>query len=320
MSEDIDIGGSTSTPRTAVASQNAPMMDSTGMNNDQFLDQILATPAEQLIPWEEVELPSQGRFYGWPDGICRVRAMGQTAEKILTTQRLVSSGQAIDYLFRECCQFPAGFDPVEMLVGDRSFILFYLRGITHGNIYEFTTKCPNPACNVEAPHEYDLNELAGTIRHVPADLTVEPFRISLPFLSEKTGRDVWISVRFMRSADATDIAARRRVKNKAITKPGGVRTRGVSPRQQQNQNVVLDSMLDDNLEKLTVDVMGNTDTIRIRQFIQKLHARDTATIREWLRDNTPGIDTTVDVSCAECGMEYVIELPITDSFFRPAKR
>jgi hypothetical protein len=42
-----------------------------------------------------------------------------------------------------------------------------------------------------------------------------------------------------------------------------------------------------------------------------------AIIREWLRLNSPGIDTQVDLNCADCGQEFRVMLPITESFFRP---
>jgi hypothetical protein len=299
-----------------------------GESVDDFLDKLLDTPAEKLIPWEDCHIPSKGLYYdGWPDGVVRVRAMGQTAEKILATQRLAQSGQSIYYLFRECCKFAEGFDPVNLLLGDRVFLLYFLRGITHGNIYEFAFTCPNSECESITTHKYDLNELAGTIVWANEGMGNEPFKVHLPYMSEATGRDVWVSVRFLRAYDATDILARRKVKSTASVKPGGVRTnkKGRPTRhgssqaaKNKKQNQQLDDSITDNLEKVIVNVMGSNDPFKIRQLVAKLHAKDTATIREWLRNNTPGIDNTVLVGCPECGMEHTVELPITESFFRPS--
>lgn len=307
-----------------------------GASNEEFLDALLSTPTEQLIPWEECQLPSRGLFYGWQDGTCYVKPMGQTAEKILATQRLASSGQSIDYLFRECCKFPNNFDPNELLLGDRIFLLYFLRGITHGNMYEFAVTCPNNDCEAVNTHTYDLNDLAATIRSADPSLGGEPFRINLPYLSQTTGRDVWVSVRFLRAYDANDMIARRRTRKKTLARPGGVRSKvaarqraeeanelrrnAVDPRQQQRQNVMLDSALDDNMEKVIVDIMGVNDPLKIRTFVQKLHAQDTATIREWLRNHTPGIDNTVEIACPDCANEFTVELPITEGFFRPSKQ
>lgn len=326
MSEEISLDGSSSIPHDAApmplgTREREAIELSPTMTNEEVLDAYLHTPTEKIIPWEECVLPSGGRYYGWPDGVCQVRAMGQTAEKILATQRLAASGQSLDYLFRECCRFPADFDPADMLVGDRAFLLFYLRGITHGNIYEFQVTCPSETCEHKNLVQFDLNQLVTTRREAPAHLGPEPFRISLPYLSELSKRDFYVELRFLRARDATNIVARRKTKERVISRSGSnVRTRNAAQPPQQQQRQALDTMVDDNLERVIVSVMGVTDQLRIREFIQKLHARDTATIREWLRENTPGIDTSVDVTCSECQSEFAVELPITDSFFRPAKR
>lgn len=298
-----------------------------GDTTDQFLEKLLQTPHDQLIPWEDCHLPSRGLYYdNWPDSTVKVRAMGQTAEKILATQRLAQSGQSIDYLFRECCMFPENFDPINLLLGDRVFLLYFLRGITHGNIYEFAFTCPNEDCAAISTHRYDLNELAQTIVWANDAMGNEPFRVMLPYLSEAYNRDVWVSVRFLRAYDANDIIARRKTKRTAIAKPGGVRTRmrqqGQGPlnvQQQRQQNQQLDDAITDNLEKVIVNIMGAGDQLQIRTLVKNMHAKDTATIREWLRNNSPGIDNTVLVGCPECNQEHTVELPITESFFRPTE-
>jgi hypothetical protein len=297
-----------------------------GDNADEFLDKLLQTPHDQLIPWEDCYLPSKGLYYdgAWDDGLVKVRAMGQTAEKILATQRLAQSGQSIDYLFRECCQFPEGFDPINLLLGDRVFLLYFIRGITHGNVYEFAFTCPNQDCQAVSTHVYDLNELAGTVTWANPSLGGEPFRVDLPYLSAATEREVWVSVRFLRAYDANDILARRKAKDKTKVRPGSsVRTRNrqrpMNPAQQRQQMQQLDDTITENLEKVIVNVMGSSDPIKRRQFVTQMHAQDTATVREWLRENTPGIDNSVIVGCPDCNTEHTVELPITEAFFRPSK-
>lgn len=291
-----------------------------GSTPEEFINELLSTPEEQLIPWEECYLPSRGIYYDWPDGVVMVKAMGQTAEKILATQRLAQSGQSIDYLFRNCCKFPDGFDPADLLLGDRVFLLYFLRGITYGNMYEFMITCPNQNCQATNTHQYDLNELAGTIVWADPSLGKEPFRVDLPYLSSATGRDVWVGVRFLRAADSNDMLAKRKMRRKMFARPGGVRSRQQRQQQQrQQQQQQIDETITENLEKIVVSVMGVSDPMQVRSFISRLHSQDTTAIREWLRVNTPGIDNTIVVECPECGHEFTTELPITESFFRPAK-
>lgn len=295
---------------------------SPGMSNEELLTRILQMPDDKLIPWEECHLPSRGIYYGWPDGVVLVKAMGQTAEKVLATQRLAQSGQSIDYLFRECCKFPDGFDAADLLLGDRVFLLYFLRGITHGNMYEFAITCPNQNCEAVSTHTYDLNDLARTVVWANPANGIEPFKVVLPYLSKSLGKEVFVGVRFLRGVDANDILAKRKARKKMFAKPGGVRSKGrmpVDPRRQQSQTQQIDDSVSENMNKIIVDVMGVRDHFMIRQFVEKMHAQDTAAVREWLRNNTPGIDNTVTVECPECSQEFTMELPITESFFRPSK-
>jgi len=296
--------------------------------NEELVARLLTLGDDKLIPWEECHLPSKGIYYNWPDGMVRVRAMGQTAEKVLATQRLAQSGQSIDYLFRECVRFPDGFDPVDLLLGDRVFLLYYIRGITHGNMYEFAITCPNTTCNAVTTHSYDLNELSNTIKWAKSELGTEPFKVVLPYMSKAIGREFWVGIRLLRGYDANDILAKKKAKKRMFAKPGGgVRTNAragegmpLDPRRQQQQTQALDESVSENMNKIIVSVMGVTDVFSIRQIVDKLHAQDTAAIREWMKDHTPGIDNTVTVECPECGQDFTVELPITESFFRPSKQ
>lgn len=292
---------------------------SPSITNEELVSRVLELSEDKLIPWEECHLPSKGIYYGWPDGVVMVRAMSQVAEKILATQRLAQSGQSIDYLFRECCKFPSGFDAADLLLGDRVFLLYYLRGITHGHNYEFAVTCPH--CSAVSTHVYNLNELSRTIKWAKSELGHEPFTIRLPYLSRITNRNFTVGVRFLRSFDANDILSKRKARKKMFAKPGSVKNNRQNPvniKDQQSQMRELDDSISDNMSKIIVNVMGVTDVFVIRQFVEKMHAQDTSAIREWLKDNTPGIDNTITVQCPECSNEFTMELPITESFFRPS--
>ncbi len=312
-----------------ISHMDAPVPDLSGITtpgqtNEEFVNSILS-PETNLITWEDCWLPSQGLYYGWPDGLIQVRAMGQTAEKILATQRLAQTGQSLDRLFRECARFPQGFDPLDLLLGDRVFLLYFIRGITHGNMYEFAFTCPNQNCEHISTHQYDLNDLAQTIVWADKALGTEPFKVVLPWISQATKREVWVGVRFLRAADGNDMLAKRKARKKLLARPG-VRTRvghnipgAVDPRVQADENRALDDTISQSMEKIVVNVMGVGNLFTVRAFLEKMHAQDTAAIREWLREHTPGIDNTVAVTCPECETEFTVELPISESFFRPTK-
>ncbi len=268
----------------------------------EVLDAILSTPEDMIMPWEDCILPSKGIYYNWDTDKVKVKPLTQMAEKILATQRLAATNQSLDHLFKYFVQFPVQFDPRDLLVGDRMFIFFYLRGITYGNLYEFMVQCPNADCldktgnRTKFTHTYDLNRLASTIRYPNLALGQEPFRVVLPHLSRVTNREVYVGVRFLRGFDTFTSKDRLR-KNP-----------------DEFNNAVADMIM-----KSVVHVMDSTDRFKIDQFMNRIHDADYTAIKEFLNEYTPGINATAKIECPKCGTEFNIELPITDSFFRSAK-
>lgn len=327
VGEEINLDGSKSTPTSAPINDKASVGDFTpkhaeyqdlvgpDASNEELVDAILQAAPERLIPWETCKLPSRGIYYGWDMSSVQVRAMGQVADKILATKRLAQTGESIDYLFRECVRFPDGFNSADLLIGDRVFLLYYLRGITHGNMYEFMVTCPMADCEAVSTHAYDLNELAKTIKYADEGLGLEPFKVSLPHLSEITKRDFWVEVRFLRGRDTNDMVSLKRTKKKMFAAPA-VRA-GQDKRRPQHRDVQIDETLTENLQMLIVSIMGiKKSRHEIALFANKLHSSDTAAIREWLRENSPGIDPTISLTCPECNQEIQIGMPIGESFFR----
>ena len=266
------------------------------------LDSVLKMSDDDIMPWEDVTLPSLGLYYDSkvPGGVVKVKAMGLAADKVLATQRLAQNGKSIDYLFKKCVKLPDGFDAKNLLVGDRVFLLYYLRGITHGNMYEYVAKCTNEECGKENIKSYDLNNLVPTIKRADSEnIGTEPFKVVLPHMSKVAKADFWVKVRFMRGYDLESMFNNRNV-NKRLK---GIET--------------LDETIEDHLNMLIVNAMGSEDRNKIRTLIGKLHSTDTAVIREFLRVNSPGIDTSVEIECEFCSNLMKMELPITESFFRP---
>jgi hypothetical protein len=116
----------------------------------------------------------------------------------------------------------------------------------------------------------------------------------------------------------------------AINKAMGGKSRArVRRRQQQKgppqqyrvggaEEVPVDDTLTKNLSQVVVDLMGEVnDRFKIEQFVNRLHSSDLAVIREWIADNSPGIETGIYLTDEESGQEFRVILPITESFFRP---
>ena len=297
-----------------------------GMSDGQVLDIILGTGADEIIPWEDVVLPSLGAYYkdaegkdAVPGGKVQCRAMGIYADKVLANARLHHNFKSLDWLFRKCVKFPEGakgFDPIDLLNGDRMFLLYYLRGITHGPEYEFMAKCSNTDCGIASPYDYDLNDLVRTKIGPNPEIGPEPFKVSLPYLSEVAGQDIWVKVRLLRGRDVTAMLMRR-------STPSRIRPQPVRPKsdprvvEETEQSISLDDTVSQNLSLVIIEAMGDKSRSKIDALVEKMHSRDTATIREYLRVNSPGIEFQVTLTCPRCETEMTMDLPITESFFRP---
>lgn len=276
-----------------------------------LLDRVIES--DSAFEWEEVQLPSQGRYYGnspWssisiPDGKVRVRPMGIDVEKILATHRLTKSGRALGLMFERCVEFPEGFKADSLIVGDQTFLLYYIRGITHGNIYEFGVTCTNEACGEHSIHEYNLNLLADTMTHPNDNLGDEPFPVKLPYLSERYEEDFIVKVRLFRAGDIRSMTSNKSIKKKL--KRGGA------------SQELADDTIEKNLSMAIVEAAGDSSRIKIDKLVKKLHSKDAAAIRSFLDNHTPGIDTSIEVECPACGNVMEMELPITASFFRPSE-
>ncbi len=284
------------------------------LSDEQVLDQLLAMPQEQLLPWEEVELPSMGLYYGWTSGVVRVRPWGLGADKALSNQRLATEGKIVDKIIADHTQFVGGFDQEDLLVGDQIFLLYYLRGITHGAEYRFGITCPNPDCGFSDTHPFDLQRLVSTVVKADPGLGAEPFQITLPMLSKATGRACTVGVRFLRVRDIHTLNANRHTLARAV---GASDVRLRKERRLQQQRGTSDDILNDNVDLLVVEFMGSRDRYKIKEVVKKLHQTDVAVIRRWLNEHQPGMDTSVIVKCKECGTEFPALLPITEEFFLP---
>ncbi len=334
MSEEISLGkGQPTRPEqqpqvaaTQASGKSLKELAKEAQSDADLVDLVVNASIETVMPWEETALPSKGIYYGWSSGQIKVRPWNASVDRALANQRLVQSGQAVNLMLKNCCKFPDGFKAKDLLVGDQVFLLYYLRGITHGNMYEFATTCPNQSCKTVNTNTADLSQLSSTIIHADEGLGKEPFKVVLPYLSSKLGREFWVSIRFMRVHD-TQTIARNRVIDERM-KGGTVRfskskdgnDRNWSLDDDEDEKIPLfdpDDILMKNLEVVITDIMGQRDPFKVRQFVAKMHSTDLAVVREWLAAHSPGIQTQIDITCPNCRTDYKVMLPITEGFFRP---
>ena len=114
------------------------------------------------IPVETVPLPSNGVTYPVDSPMhlaetVQIRAMTAREEDILTSKALIKQGTVITHLLKSCIVSP-GFDPDDMLTGDRNAIMTALRITGYGKDYKVEVDCP--ACSASAPSKLLIYRLS----------------------------------------------------------------------------------------------------------------------------------------------------------------
>ena len=249
------------------------------MEEKSLLDKVLDMSKDELFPKHEIVLPSRGLYYDdmIPNGTVNIRPMNIFTEKMLANSSVVKGDNGIGGIIKNCVEFPSEFDIRNLLIGDVNYILYVLRAISYGNIYEFTVMCDN--CNSPIQMQYDFNNMNGSVKWANENI-IEPFEITLPDISKKLREKCTVKMRFARRYDSEN------------------GNQGIS-------NLIIEAL--GSKEKVKIN----------KFYGERLSIKDKSIITDKIKEVTPGINTTVEVKCSKCGnnMEKV-GLPITEEFFR----
>lgn len=246
-------------------------------------------------PAELIEIPSHGYLYNditddadvLEKGSVKIRPMTVKEEKILTTARLVKSGQALDLIFKNVIK--TNIDPSQMLSSDRVFLMLWLRSISYGNVYKFNLQCPS--CQGRFEHEVDLSQ--HPITEFTDENVSEPFEIKLAISGTK------VLYRLPRGTDEIEII---KMQNQ--------------PKKMNDADDSIVRRLSSILIKVEMADGKEVPKKLHQQFVESLVARDASIFRKELEENDCGIEDIKDISCVHCGYEYDTPIPITENFFR----
>jgi len=259
--------------------------------NNPKLNELLAGIKQTISQYEEITLPSKGKFYDGDDcpegGVIHVRPMTGDEEAILSTTRFIRKGQAMDMIFRNCVQ--EAVKPERWLIVDRNYLLIYLRGISYGHEYEIEARCPN--CSNKFPTEINLDRLF--LNFCPETFGPPDLVGTLPVTKYKFS---------YRLQTATD--------DKLITEHRERRARTLG-----------DTALDDTnayrLALLVNDIEGLTDKQALFTLISRLPIGDITHLRNLVNEPPFGVDTKWGLSCPSCAENFEVEMPYESNFFFP---
>lgn len=262
-------------------------------SNSGHLKELLENLRGSTTVFEEVQLPSKGKFYndsnGPSSGVISIRPMTGEEEQILATPRFVRKGQAINMIFQKCMKEKYNVD--QLLTIDRTYLLIYLRGISYSPEYEVEIKCPE--CDKKFSTSIDLNSLY--VEDCPESYGPELQDVlpntKLPF-----------SYRLSTGKDEQDIQEHR---DRRIKMFG-------------------DSSADDTLiyrtSQLVHDIDGITNKEELQVLLKNLPINDVAYIRNLINEPPFGVDTNVEIICPSCLQDFQMELPLEANFFFPRRQ
>jgi hypothetical protein len=218
-------------------------------------------PEEYRTPYDVLELPSQGILYNNNVKSVKVEYLTAMDESILTSPNISSGGKMIDILLKRKIK-ELNFNVEDLLVGDRTAIMMFLRVSSFGPDYKQLVFHPEIGEFVECI--IDLSSLRQKKLTVKPDENGE-FEYTLP----KTNRKVTFSLLTGKDEEIIDF----RVKEEEKRNNDGV-----------SNKIIF------KLEQQVKSIDGERDKIKISNILKKLPIIDSRSLRKYIDDITPGID------------------------------
>ena len=247
------------------------------------------------IPVEIAPIPSCGKVY--PAGhalsgreTIEIKAMTAREEDILTSRALLKKGTVISELIKSCV-IDKTINPSDLLSGDRNALMVAIRITGYGQEYDAEIECSE--CNVKSPQQFDLSALP--IKHLeiePVSPGINSFEFLLPS-SKKTVR-----FKFMNGRDEEEILA--------------------TQEKQKMLGMNSETSITTSLLYSILSIDGVDDRSKIAGFVRMMPARDSLALRNYMKNNEPGITMKQETVCPSCGHSEEVTMPIGVSFLWPS--
>jgi len=261
--------------------------------NNPRLAELLEELKQITGKYDEIQLPSLGKFYANGEapenGKIHVRPMKGEEEEILGTTRFLKKGVAIQKVFDNCVQ--ERINPGKWLLIDQTYLLIYLRGISHGVSYDVEIRCPNCSHRMEAtvhleqllvtkcPNDFGPENLQGEL-----PITKYKFKFHLPTIEDETRIDTYREQKKSVSEDTTDDISHWRTA------------------------LLLD------------DIAGLVHHDAIMILLRNLPLADITYLKNVMNEIPFGVDTMIGQWCTACNEDFKVELPFGVNFFYPKPR
>lgn len=247
------------------------------------------------VPQELVPLPSNGKVYSQDSSlhgidIVEIRAMTAREEDILTSRALLKKGTVITELIKSCL-VDKSVNVLDLLSGDRNALMVAIRITGYGPEYAVELECNE--CGVKSPHEFNLAELP--IKRLEIDPIIPGtnlFEFVLP-MSKKN-----VKFKFMTGRDEEEMM--------------------ILAEKQKKLGLPSDNNVTTSLLYSIQSIDGIEDRAKIAGFVKNMPARDSLALRNYMRDQEPGIVMKQETTCSSCGHEEEVSMPLGVTFLWPS--
>lgn len=236
-------------------------------------------------PFDVIPLPSKGKLYKNKKTNIKLAYMTTSDENILTSPNLLKSGEFLEILINRKLLEPE-LRYKDLLPGDRNAIMLWLRATAYGEMYPVTLL---DEFDEAFETEINLNELK-TI-----ELNVEPdgdglFSFVMP-LSKAN-----IRFKLLNCGDIDEI-------DKMLESD-------------KENNLLVNNANTYKLEKMVVEVNGDSDKTMIRDFVNYMRISDSKSFNKYVDSIDAGVDLNIEVGTPGGGSVKTF-LPLNVRFFWP---
>ena len=180
-----------------------------------------------------------------------------------------------------------GMSPLDLLSGDRLFLLFMIRKVTYGSSYGFKIKCPG--CNLSFRKEIDI----------PDDLEINELEKEPSFEVTLSDKKTKLGLRLLTGHDEVEIERFRTQAYKKGVEQG-------------------DPSYTYTIARHIVTINSKESDLRVAlDFARDMYGMDSVILQNKIKEVEPGISRDLEFECKQCGYEIETILPYSSEFFRP---
>jgi sarcosine oxidase delta subunit len=243
----------------------------------EFKDEFYSEGFE--IPFDVLNLPSQGVFYNNGRSTLTIRYMTAREENILTSPSLIENGKAMDMVL-ESVIMDKEVDINNLMAVDKNAVFIFLRSTAYGDKFQVSINCP--LCGKSGETHFLLSDLnIKESSEAPNDDGFYEFELPRMNIGKNP---VIIKFKPMTVEAEKNMIAELQVGNDKLKKvKKTVTAKYVSQFHSVN---------------------GNSDKDFIRKVAENMLVYDSNALQKYMESVEPGIDETVRLKCPHCTNEF----------------